>query len=357
VALLFLFVGFALSVSFYCSLLEASLLASRNSTLLDRQRRGSVGAGKLLDIKRTRLDDAISAILILNTLANTLGATLAGAQAARVFGRTWVGLFSGVLTLLILVVSEIIPKTIGAVYTDRLSGAVGWSLSFLTRAMMPALYISRALTRLLTRGRRSGLSRSEFAAVIASATSEGVISRDESKIFANLLRFNEVQVEDVMTPRTVTVMMPEDTTVEQLLASLEARGFSRIPLYRGNEDNVVGYALLNEVLHAVARGSDRQQPLSAFARPISIIPELATVESALRQLIDRHEHIAIVTDEHGGVSGLVTLEDLTETILGVEIVDESDRVVDMRQAAVSLRDKRLERLRRERQLPGPEPAG
>jgi CBS domain containing-hemolysin-like protein len=347
-SLLLLYVGFALGVSFLCSLLEAGLFSARIATLTEKRDAGSRGAALLLAIKQKNIDDAISAILTLNTIANTLGATLAGAQAAHVFGSAWIGVFSGVLTLLILVVSEIIPKTLGAVYSARLSGFVGWSLHLMTRSMAPVLFASRVITRLLTRGRSSGFSRGELAAVISAATRDGAISTDESKLLSNLLRFREVRVADVMTPRMVVFMLPAESTIAEMLTEPDADVFSRIPLYREERDNVVGYVLQRDVLSAVARDCDRSQTLERFVRPISFIPELATVDSALNQILRRREPIAMVTDEHGGVEGLVTLEDLTETILGVEIVDESDRIVDMRKAALRLRDARLERMQQKR---------
>jgi CBS domain containing-hemolysin-like protein len=343
-------VGIALGVSFLCSLLEAAVLSSRTAMLTERMRNGSKGAGLLLELKRNRIDDAITSILILNTVANTLGATMAGAQAAAVFGSAWVGLFSGVFTFLILVVSEIIPKTLGAVHAAPLSGAVGRVVGLLTRLMTPLLFLTRAITRALTKGRSSALSRGELSVLISVATRDGAITPDESSMLANLLRFREVQVEDVMTPRTVAFMMPAAATVEDLLAQPEAEVFSRIPLYQDDRDNVIGYVLQRDVLREVARGGHCGQRLENYQRPIQYIPELASVESALRQVLERREPVAMVTDEHGGVAGLVTLEDLTETILGVEILDESDRVEDMRQVAMKLRDERLERLKKKRQI-------
>lgn len=348
--LLFSYVAFALGVSFLCSLMEATLLSVRLSHLASLRSTGNRGAGLLLGLKRERIDDAISAILTLNTVANTLGATMAGAQAAIVFGDPWVGLFSGVLTLLILIFSEIIPKTLGAVYSRRLAGPVGFALHYLVLVMRPVLVLSRSITRLLTRGRRHSVSRGELAAVIAAASQEGALSSEESKMFGNLLRFSEVRVEDVMTPRTVTFMLAADTTIAEMLSQREADVFSRIPLFRGERDEVVGYVLQADVLRAVAQDCDRGRTLEGFMRPISFIPELASLDQALRQILERREQVAMVTDEHGGVEGLVTLEDLTETILGVEIVDESDRIVDLRQAAIRRRDERLERMRQKRQL-------
>ena len=348
--LLLLYVGVALGVSFLCSLLEAALLSSSLAMLTERQAGGSQGAGYLLALKRNQIDDAITSILILNTVSHTLGATMAGAQAAAVFGSKWVGLFSGVLTLLILVASEIVPKTLGAVYAAPLAGFVGRVLRTLTRLMTPVLVLSRMITRALTRGRTATLSRGELSTIIALASRDGAITRDESSMLSNLLRFREIQVEDVMTPRTVTFMAPADSTVGDLLALPETEAFSRVPLFSGERDNVVGYVLQRDMLREVARGGRLDRPVREFMRPIQFIPELASVESALRQILERREPIAMVTDEHSGIAGLVTLEDLTETILGTEIVDESDRITDMRQAAARLRDERLERLRRLRQL-------
>lgn len=348
-SLLVTYIALAVGVSFLCSLLEAALLSSRNSTLAQLSEEGISGAGLLLMLRTERVDDAISAILTLNTVANTLGATLAGAQAARVFGSTWVGVFSGFLALLILVVSEIIPKTLGAVYWRELSGFVGWALLVLTKAMTPALVISRMLTRLLASGRDATYSRRELAAVIAAATREGVISPGESRIFKNLLRFEDVRVEDVMTPRTVAVMLPADATIADLLADREAEAFSRIPLFRDSQDNVVGYVLQREVLKSVTDGRHQDTRLESLMRRIPFVPEVATVAAAMRQILERREPIAMAIDEHGGISGLVTLEDLTETVLGVEIIDESDRIVDQRQAAVALRDQRMERMQQRRQ--------
>jgi CBS domain containing-hemolysin-like protein len=348
--LLLIYVCFALGVSFLCSLLEAALLSARIVPLSQRRAAGSKGAALLLELKQTRLEDAISAVLIINTVANTLGATMAGAQAAVVFGSAWVGLFSGVLTFLILVFSEIIPKTLGSAYATALSGFVGRVLHVLTRAMAPVLLVSRTITRLLARDRKVSFSRGDLATVIAVATKEGAISTDESRLFENLLRFREVQVEDVMTPRTVAFMLPDDATIADLLETPEAEVFSRIPLFSDDRDHILGYVLQREILKAAAAGCDPGQPLKRYMRPITFIPELASVGSALRQILVRREHLAAVTDEHGGISGLVTLEDLTETILGVEIVDESDRVVDLRQAAAKLRDERMERLLKKRQL-------
>ncbi len=344
--LLVLFVGFALSVSFLCSLLEAALLSARRGMLAERSAAGSRGAGLLLEIKEDRIDDAISAILILNTVANTLGATMAGAQAARVFGNSAVGIFSGILTFLILVFSEIIPKTLGALYASQMSGLVGYTLHGLTTIMSPALSVSRVLTRLLTPNQPTRLSKGELEAFIATAAKEGAIDPAQTSLLESLMRFDTVRVSDVMTPWPVMVMMPSNATVPDLLATPATDAVSRIPIHEPEKpDNVVGYVVQREVLRAAATETGPDRSLDAFRRPVFFIPGFLRAGVALRQLLDRREALAVVVDEHGSIEGVITLEDLTETLIGAEIVDESDRVVDLRKAALEYRDRRLARLR------------
>jgi CBS domain containing-hemolysin-like protein len=342
--LLLAIVAYTLGVSFFCSLLEAALFSSRTTRVMQKRDAGSRGAAFLLEIKEKKLDDAISSVLILNTLANSLGAVLAGAQAGKLFGDVGVGIFTGFLTLAILLGSEIVPKTLGAVYADLLTPFVGWALRILAWLMAPILFLSRSLTRLLVREQASGPSRSDLAAMVDMAAREGALSGDESVLFANVLGAREIRVEDVMTPRTVCVMLPETTTIQELVNDRAAQAFSRIPLYRENRDNVLGYVLQRDLLSSLARGGRPDQPLRDFLRPIDFLPESATAAAAFRRFRGRREHLAMVSDEHGGIAGLVTLEDITETLLGIEIVDESDHVADLRQLATRLRDERLARL-------------
>lgn len=356
--LLLVYVAFAIGVSFCCSLMEATLLSSRLSALETQRNAGNRGAGMLADVKRRRVDDAISAILILNTISNTLGATMAGSQAAQVFESRWIGLFSAFMTFAILVVSEIIPKTLGTVYWRTLSGLVGWTLAFMMRLMAPALVVSSVLTRMLTGGRSEPVSRSELAAVIDVAGRDGALSPDETAALIQMLRIKDIHVEDVMTPRTVCFMLPIDTSVDDLLKNAEAEPFSRIPIFDRDPDNIVGYVLVRDVLRAAAAGCDRQRKLATWMRQIWHVPEMIGVGAALSQFLEQRASIAVVTDEHGGVAGLVTLEDLTETMLGNEIVDEFDRHVDLRQQAAERRDRRLAHMRQQRELvSGERPGG
>ena len=349
--LLLLWVGLAIGISFVCSLLEAVLLSARRTALIEAHDRGCIGAGLLLHLKRQRFDDAIAAILSLNTISHTIGATLAGAQAAHL-SRAWgwaahetlaVGVFSAILTVLILALSEIIPKTLGALYAVPLARPVGHVLWALVVVLRPLLVLTRGLTRLVSRRERARVSRGEVRAFVAMARGEGAIAPDEEQWHLNLLDLKEILVADVLTPRTVVQMLPEQATVDDMLAAQDSVPFSRLPLYRELPDNVTGYIYQRDVLRAAALGAPRDTPLSAHARPVHFLPDSATVYSALRALLDRNAHFAMVVDEHGGVAGLVSLEDLTETLFGTELMDEADRDADMREVAVRLREQRLRR--------------
>ncbi len=341
--LLVLIVTIALSISFLCSVLEAALFSARMPELLARRDRGDRAAALLLELKTKRMDDAISAILILNTIAHTIGAALAGAQAAVVFGDQWVGVFSGVLTLLVLVATEIIPKTLGANYASQLVGFVARTVKFLTVALAPLLTLSRSLTRLVGRATPKGVSRAEVGALVALATRQGALQDDESRVVSNVLQLEELTVADVMTPRTVVAMVPQSLTLGEFLDDASMQPYSRIPLFEGTRDDVVAYVTQREALRADRETDAAGRPLSEIARPIRHVPETAKLGEVLHQLIANGEHIAVAHDEFGVDSGIVTLEDLVETILGTEIVDESDPVPDMRELAKKIRDERLRR--------------
>jgi CBS domain containing-hemolysin-like protein len=345
VPLLVVYVAGALSVSFVCSILEATLLSARVPELLERRQRGDRGAALLLELKHERIDDAISAILTLNTIAHTIGAALAGAQAARAWGDAAVGIFSGVLTLLVLVLTEIIPKTVGTAHSSRLVGVVARITNLLTKVLAPVLFLTRALTRLLTSKEPvHAVSARELAALVTLGSEQGTLSLDLSRALGNLLRFDEIRVSDIMTPRTVSFMMPAEATIADLLAETE-RSFSRVPLFEETPDNVVGYVLVREPIGDVARGlSPPTTPLRKYLRPARHVLERMPLGELLRGFLSARDPIAIAVDEFGGVAGLVTLEDALETILGQEIQDELDNVADLRQLAIGLRARRLERV-------------
>lgn len=361
--MLALYAGLALGISFLCSLLEAALLSVRVVELAGRAENGEVGASRLLAIKERSLDDALAAILTLNTIANTIGAALAGAEAGRIWGgqQMWfvsvVTVFTAALAAGILVLSEIVPKTIGAVYASQLVGFVSRTVSLMIWLLRPVLFVTGSITRLLTNDERGGqaLSRGEVVAMVNMAARDGALDKDDSHLLASVLRQAEIIVEDVMTPRTVVTMLPQKTTIGAFLAGEKNRVHSRIPIFEDSRDNVTGYVLQRDVLIAAAEGASPETPIATFARPALFIPEGLNVGRVLRRLIEQHEHMGLVTDEYGGLSGIVTLEDLVETTLGVEIIDESDRVVDLRAEAAKLREQRLEGMRRWRQALGVDP--
>lgn len=342
-SLLIGWVALALCVSFLCSLLEATLLTARLPELQARQTAGDRGAGILLDLKEKRLGDAISAILILNTCANTVGATMAGRQAQVLWQEPAVSIFAALFTLSVLIGTEIIPKTLGTSYASGLARFAGFAITLMIRATRPLLVVTKGITNLLAHGRADEVSRGELTALVAMAVRSGTLEAHESKALHNLLRLENVLVEDVMTPRTVVKMLPTTTTVDQLLADEEATMYSRIPLSEGTKDEVIGYIVQRQVIVDAIRTGRRDRPLSKWLRKLRFIPENADLAQALKLFLEAGEHLLMVADEYGGVSGLVTLEDVLETILGAEIMDETDRVEDLRTSAAELRDRRLRR--------------
>lgn len=347
---LWIYAGLTVGISFLCSLLEAALLSSSPAAL--DERREEKGVKRLLLFKTERIDDALSAILTFNTVANTFGAVMVGAEAERwarqAFDPDWASTAAGavavVLTLSILAFAEIIPKTLGAVYSRQLAGFVGHMLFALTRLLAPVLILTRTITRLLTRGGTDSMSRGEVAAFLTMATQSGALEAHESDLYQNLMRFGSIKVRDVMTPRTVAVMVEANMTLGEFLDSRETKSFSRIPVYEETRDEVTGYALQTDVLRAAVQGVDRSKSIREFTRPACFLPDVVNIADALRFFVSRREPLALVTDERGSLVGLLTREDVVETILGEEILDESDKIVDLRQVAIKMRDQRIREL-------------
>lgn len=327
-ALLIFYVALALGISFLCSVMEAVLLSVTPSYVAQLERQGEA-LGQRLRALKDDVDRPLAAILSLNTIAHTVGAAGAGAQAAAVFGDTYVGVISAVLTFLILVVSEIIPKTLGALYWRQLAPSVVRILVPALWLMWPLVKMAQGLTRLLSHGKRRVLiSREEFTALAELGTSEGVFDKDESRILKNLFRFPEIRTRDIMTPRTVIFALPEDQTVVEALAQHENIRFSRIPVYGKNLDDIKGFVLKSELLLAAAQ-QNGQARLGDLQRPVPVVQGDLRLPKLLEQLLGDQRHMALVVGEYGGTAGLVTLEDIVETLLGLEIVDEADTVQDM----------------------------
>ena len=327
-ALLIIFVIIAIGVSFLCSILEAALLSITPSYVETVNAERPKLAEKLRAL-RADIERPLAAILSLNTIAHTVGATGAGAQAAVVFGDAGVGIFSAVLTLGILILSEIIPKTLGATYWRPLAPFVVRVLPVLIALQLPLVWMSQWLTRLMTRGRKSeGVSREEIAALTTVGRRLGVVEEDEGRIVENLFRLDALSVEEIMTPRTVIDALPEMSTAADVVDARNEFPFSRLPIYAGTIDDVTGFVLTREVLLASVKGRGETR-LAELRRELPRVPESMALDALFDFLVEADRHIALVEDEFGGTAGVVTLEDLLETLLGTEIVDEQDAIADL----------------------------
>jgi CBS domain containing-hemolysin-like protein len=330
--LLIIFVMLAIGVSFLCSILEAVLL-SITPSFFEAAEEDRPGLAKKLRILRTDIERPLAAILSLNTIAHTVGATGAGAQAAVVFNDAGVGLFSAVLTLGILVLSEIIPKTLGATYWRGLAPFAVRVLPWLIIAQLPLVWMSQALTRLLTRGAVDAeVSREEITALANAGHRLGVVEEDENRVVANLLRMPEIAAREVMTPRTVIDHVPGTATLASAVAGRETFPFSRLLVTGETIDDVRGFALTRDLLLAALRGGE-ERTVAEFARDILRVREATDLDQLFDMLMERDAHIALVEDGYGGTAGLVTMEDILETLLGTEIIDEHDEAADLRKVA------------------------
>jgi len=328
-----------LSISATCSFLESVLYSARTTTLQTAVEKGTYAglARKFLEMKE-HVARPIAAILILNTVANTAGATIAGMYAARSLGPEYVPLFSAGLTAAILIFSEIVPKTVGASRWQLFWPLAVWPLQIMQIILAPLVWLSHRLTRLFTRSEVPGITEDEILALVKLGASAGEISQEESRMVRNIIGLDRIPVKKIMTPRNVMFSLPLDVTVEEALTEFAQHGFSRAPLYKEDREHIVGYALLQDLLHPVVLG-DQKQRVGEFQKRISFFPETANCLTILTDFILKRKQIAIVSDEYGGVSGLVTLEDLMETVLGKEIVDERDKIDDLQKIA---RQKRPE---------------
>jgi len=340
--LLLFYLFLAIGVSFLCSILEAVLLSITPAHIAVMNERGAK-SGKLLRNLKRDIDRPLSAILSLNTIAHTFGAAGVGAQALVVFGNTWVTLTSALVTLAILIFSEIIPKTIGATYWKQLSGFTAHTCRVLIILMWPLVALSKFITRLLAHGARApSVSREEFRALAQVGTREGVFEEEESNIFLNLIRFSAIRVQDIMTPRVVVKKFQHDTTLGELMEKSDELVFSRYPVYGESDEDISGYVLKADIMLNLARGKPEVR-LSDLKREVLFVPEFISLRVLFSQLLAEQEHFAVVVDEYGGLSGVVTMEDVLETLLGIEIVDESDATEDLRKAA---RDKWTQRAKK-----------
>lgn len=330
--LLILYAVLAIVISFLCSLMEACLLSIPRSYIETLVEKGS-SAGAILAGMKDNIDRPLAAILTLNTIAHTVGAVGVGAQAAVVFGSAAVGVASAVMTLLVLVVSEIIPKTLGAVYAKRLAVPAALIIRLMILIGIPLIVPLERINRLI--GYRRGqerLSRTELLSTIRLGQASGALQQREYRVVSNLMALSDIRLEEVLTPRTVVFSLPREMTVEQAWNEHYPIRFARIPVYAGKAEEVTGYVPRFAIHQAQAEGRG-DSTLEQISEPILVFPEMATVGQALEKMMEQKRHIALVVDEYGGMSGIVSLEDLLESLLGQEIVDETDTIADMQELA------------------------
>ncbi|WP_179344697.1 CNNM domain-containing protein [Winogradskyella ursingii] len=360
--LLIFYAVISIFFSFLCSILEAVLL-SITPTFINLKKKEGKSYAKNLEALKKDVDRPLIAILTLNTVAHTVGAILVGVQAkvayAELYGSeqstflgidftvdVMVGLVSTVMTILILVASEIIPKTIGATYWKSLANFTSKALNILIFPLKYTgiLWLLQLTTKLIGgKGHGSILTRESFSAMAEIAHEEGVFEESESKVIKNLLNFKEVLAKDIMTPRTVMKAEDENMSVRDFFEVNSNIRFSRIPVYTTNADNITGLVLKDEVFKEMGLGNG-DKLLSDIKRSIIIVNRTIPIPKLFEQLVESRNHMALVVDEYGSVSGLVTMEDVIETLLGMEIMDESDNVSDLQLLARrswELRAKRL----------------
>ena len=326
------FLLLALGVSFLCSILEAVILSLPLSFIIGKIKKGSTWA-KRLKKQKENIDKPLSAILSLNTIAHTIGAAGVGAQAVAVFGNEWFGLISAILTLLILFFSEIIPKTIGATYWRELANPTAFVLTAVIFLMYPLVIISGFLTRLFSRkDNPQVMSREEISVLADIAAEEGIFAENERKIITNTLLVQSVKVKDIMTPRTVLATAQESMKISDFFKTKEFYSFSRIPIYKESVDEITGYILKYELMEKLI---DKQDDLTMkdIRREIAVCYESLSVTKLYNILLEKNEHIALVLNEFGSTEGIVTMEDIVETFLGMEIIDERDQNIDLQKLA------------------------
>lgn len=346
--LLIIYATVSIFFSFLCSILEAVLLSVTATFINIKKSEGKEYATDLETLKKD-VDKPLIAILTLNTLAHTVGAILVGTEAKKIFNDDGYGVFivSAAMTILILVASEIIPKTIGATYWKQLSSFTTTALKIMIFPLKwtGVLWILQLTTKLIGGKSSHGsvLSREDFTAMTDIAEEEGVFQEAESKVIRNMLNFKEVKVKDIMTPRTVLKTADESKTIQSFFDENKTLRFSRIPIFSDNSDEITGYFLKDDLYKAIIDGNGAKE-LKTIKRAILITRRDLSIPNLFEKLIEQREHIALVVDEYGSVSGIVSQEDVIETLLGLEIMDESDNVADLQLKARKSWEKRAKQM-------------
>ena len=336
---LLLFLFGAMAVSFLCSVLESVLMSTPISYITMREEEGYAPAKRM---KKYKQDSSrpIAAILSLNTIANTIGAAGVGRQATLVFGSEWFGLVSAITTILILIFSEIVPKTIGTHGWRRLMGFATSAIKILIVIMFPCVWLIERLQKLITpKDSEAAVSRDEVSAMANVAEQAGDLEEDENEIIQNVIKLDEIKAYDVMTPRVVCAIASEHMNLRNFFKDKRFKSHSRIPVYADNDEYITGYVLRMDALQLVAEDKF-DKTLLDIRRDIASFDEDTTMDKVWDEMLEHDEQISIVIDEYGSFQGILTLEDVIETIMGNEIVDERDSVRDMQQLALAQWKKR-----------------
>jgi len=343
--MLAIYIGAALGISFLCSLLEASLLTLTPSAIQAAKTNGARWADRMAALKQN-VDRPLAAILTLNTVAHTMGAAGAGAEYARLFGNATQAIFAAGLTVAVLVLTEIIPKTIGARFAAALGPFVARVLPVMITALAPLVWFSQQLTRLITFGKAAHAPqhREELLAVARMGEESGQLLPRETNVLRNLLGLDKVLTADIMTPRRVVFSLPADMPLDDFLGAVADKPFTRIPIYRTSPDEIVGFVIKSEVLeHFVRQGPGSGGTLEDIARPVVTTLDTLPLDRVFKRFVEQNIHFMLVFDEYGTMVGVITLEDVVETIFGIEILDEVDKVADLQAYARELWENRAAR--------------
>lgn len=326
---LIIIVAITLAISFVSSLFESSLYAINIGRVEALRKKGKSSGLKLAQL-RDNIDEPIAAILTLNTLSHTIGATLAGATAAKIFSSIGIGIFSAFFTLAILILAEIIPKTIGVIYAQTLAPLFAWPIQWTIWIFYPFVKLCQVITQNLPKASKmKDVAEEDILAITQIGAKTGMLLTEEAKLTANVLKLNDTSTFDLLTPRTVIFSLREDTSLEEIRKNTEPWTHSRIPVTKdGDLDHITGIVLRHDIFNALSHETS-DKVLKDFLKPVYFVPHTLKGHKLLEKFLKEKQHIFIVIDEYGGTMGLVTLEDVMEFLLGEEIIDEYDRYPDM----------------------------
>lgn len=327
----------ALSLSFLCSILEAVLLSTTISYITSLEKQGNATAA-MLRKQKTNIDRPVGAILSLNTIAHTLGSAGVGAETMKILGEEYFGIVSAVLTLLILIFSEIIPKTIGANYWRQLALPSARIIHILILISYPLVLLSEFITKVFTpKHPQPSVGREEVSAMVDVGRNEGIFEEKESKIIKSCIHLSSVKAKEIMTPAIVCETVRENMPIREILDTRELT-FSRLPVFNQSNEIVIGYVLKDSILKELL-DEEGEKTLTTLVRPVLTFAEDVSAYDIWEKMLQKREHISVITDDYSGFRGIVTMEDIIEAMTGIEIVDEEDKVVDMQELAKQKSEK------------------